>query len=84
MREVCIVFSLCHAVRSPTFSLVELECPETQLCVLRARKAQRPDPVSLEVPSDVVEGKEFAVPLPIGRLISPSRLPCRLLTAPQA
>ena len=47
-------------------SFVELECRETQLYVSRSTKAQKSDPVSLELRRDAGEGEEIVVPLPLG------------------
>ena len=64
--QLCFLF----AVVDHLLSLVELECPETQLYVSRSSKAQNSEPISLEIQRETGEGKEFVFPLPLGESIA--------------
>ena len=59
-----------------SLSLVELECPQTQLYVSRSEKAQKNSPVSLVIRSDAGEGAKITVPLPFGEMIAPPPITC--------
>ena len=56
-------------------SLVELECAETLMYVSRTSKAQKSEPIPLDIRCETGEEelqKEFRVPLPLGESITAS------------